>query len=82
VEIVQAATERRTELAIVFEPAATLQEFLRGRLIFPEIRQRDALFDFGEFYFGAGPVKDGSAGRWPAGLDPRTCEAVRLSVGP
>jgi hypothetical protein len=44
-QIVRARAERVVQRTILFEPAAPLQEFLRARLVFPEIRRRDALFD-------------------------------------
>jgi hypothetical protein len=82
VEIVQASAERRAQLAILFEPAAPLHDLLRLGLIFPEVRSGDAFFYFCEFDFGAGGVKDGSAGPWRGAPDPRTCEADRPVAKP
>ena len=77
VEIVEPASERRAQLAILLEPAAALQQLLRAGLILPEVRSGDAFFDSGELGCGAGGVKDGSAGRRRVAPGPRTCEAVR-----
>jgi hypothetical protein len=38
-EVVGAAAKRRTEILIVLEAAPALQKFLRGGLIFPEVRR-------------------------------------------
>jgi hypothetical protein len=81
-EVVEAASERLTQLAIFFEPATALHDFLRLDLILPEIGGGNALFDGGEFGFGAGGVKDGFAGPWRGAPDPRTCEADRPIARP
>jgi hypothetical protein len=44
VQVVETAFQRVAEIAIFLEPAATLQQFLCARLIFPEVRGGDALF--------------------------------------
>ena len=49
---------------------------LGAGLILPEVRGGDAFFDLCEFGFGAGGVKDGSAGRWRGAPGLRACEAV------
>jgi hypothetical protein len=80
-EIVGAPTQRVAQVLIVLEPAAALQQLLGGRLVLPEVRSRDAVFDAGELFGGAGGVKDGSAGRMPAWRDPDTGEAARRVGG-
>jgi hypothetical protein len=77
VKVVELALQRVAQLHVLLEPAAALQELLRVRLVFPEVRFGDALFDLGQFDCGAGGVKDGSAGRRRGAPDPRTCEADR-----
>jgi hypothetical protein len=77
VQIVESLAERDAQLAILLEPAAALQQLLRAGLILPEIGSGDALLYAGELGFGAGRVKDGSAGRARGARGPRTCEAGR-----
>jgi hypothetical protein len=79
-QIVEAALERRAQIAILLEPPAALHHFLRGGLVLPEVWSGNALFDPGELVFGSGAVKDGYAGRRRGAPDPRTCEADPLSV--
>jgi hypothetical protein len=43
-EVVEPALEGVTQLHVLLEPAAALQQFLRVRLILPEVRSGDALF--------------------------------------
>ncbi len=62
-EVVGAAPQRFAEIAVLFEAAAALQQLLGGRLILPEVRIGDALFDRCEFVGGTCGVKDSSAGR-------------------
>jgi hypothetical protein len=81
-EILGTTTQRVTETAIVLETPPPLQQFLGGRLIFPEIRFRDALFYLGEFFRGAGCVKDSSADRSRGARVPGICEAVRRVARP
>jgi hypothetical protein len=76
-KVLGARPQRLAEVAILFETTAPLQQLLRGRLIFPEVRFRDALFYAGEFLRMACGVKDSSADRMRAGRGPDTCEAVR-----
>jgi hypothetical protein len=78
-EVVSAAPQRVGQPLIVLEPAAPLQQFLRGRLVLPEVRVRNALFDFREFFRGSRGVKDSSAGRKRAWRDPGTGGAARLT---
>src|SRR6185437_2832514 len=76
-EVVPAATERVGQPLIVLETAPALHHLLRGSLILPEVRLRDALFYFREFFGGTGGVKDSSAGRTHAWRDPGTGGAAR-----
>jgi hypothetical protein len=76
-KVVGSSSQRLAEVAVFLQPASTLKQFLRRRLILPEIRIRDALFYCGELVCGAGRVKDSSAGRMRGGPDPDTCEADR-----
>ena len=62
-QIVEPALQRFAEIAVFLEPPAALQQLLRGRLVLPEIRGADALFDFLQFVGGSCGVKDSSAGR-------------------
>jgi hypothetical protein len=48
-EIFDAALERVTEIEVVLEPAAALEQLLRRLLVFPEVGFRYALFDRREF---------------------------------
>jgi hypothetical protein len=77
-QIFSPAAERLAQVSIFLEPAATLLRLLRGGLVLPEIRRRDALFYLGEFFGVAGIVKDSSADRWRGAPSRRTCEAARL----
>jgi hypothetical protein len=43
-EVVEPALEGVAQLHVLLEPAAALQQFLRVRLILPEVRSGDALF--------------------------------------
>jgi hypothetical protein len=76
-QIVGATAERFAEIAILFQAAPALQEFLRRGLILPEVRIRDAFFYRREFFGVARGVKDSSAGRMRGEPSPDTCEAVR-----
>jgi hypothetical protein len=67
---------------VLFEAATALQQLLRRRLIFPEVRRTDPFFYFLEFIGGTGGVKDSSAGRRRDARDPDTCEAVRPTEVP
>jgi hypothetical protein len=77
VEVVEAALQGIAQLHVLLEPAAALQQFLRVRLILPEIRSGDAFFYFCELDGGASDVKDGSAGRRRVAPDLRTYGAGR-----
>src|SRR6188508_15939 len=79
-EILGSSSQRLTEIAILLQPSTTLKQFLRGRLILPEVRIGDALFYRGKFVGAAGSVKDSSAGRMRGESSPDTCEAVRRVV--
>jgi hypothetical protein len=81
-EIVDLRAQRLAQRAIFVEPAAALQQLLRGLLVLPEVRIGDSLFYFREFVGGTGGVKDSSAGRRRGARDPRTCEAVRRVESP
>jgi hypothetical protein len=76
-EILEPLAERHAEIAIFLEAPPPLQQLLRRRLILPEIRRADALFDGLQFAGGMCRVKDSSAGRRRGAPDPDTCEAVR-----
>ena len=62
-EIVALLLERRDELAILLEPAAALQHLLRFGLVLPEIGRGGARLEAGQFFVGAGGLKDSSADR-------------------
>jgi hypothetical protein len=79
VQILGAPAERVDQRLILLETAAALEQFLRGGLIFPEIRIRDALFDARQFVRRAGGVKDSSADRTRGASGPRTGGAVPRS---
>ena len=76
-EVVGAPFQRIAELTILFETAAALQQLLGGRLVLPEVRVRNALFDSGEFVRGTGGVKDSSADRTRVWRGPDTGGAGR-----
>jgi len=65
-EIVALLLERRREIAVLLEPAAALQDFLRLGLVFPEVRSRGSGFELCQFFAGTGGLKDSSANRKPA----------------
>jgi hypothetical protein len=81
-KIFDTPAERVAQFTVVLEPASPLQQLLCGRLILPEVRGGDALFDCRELARWVCGVKDSSAGRWRAAPDPRTCEADRRVEGP
>jgi hypothetical protein len=62
-EIVGLFLERVNQVAILLQTAAPLQDLLRFRLVFPEIRRGGFRFELGQFLFGAGCLKDSSADR-------------------
>jgi hypothetical protein len=62
-EIVALLLQRSTEVAVLFEAPAALQDFLRLRLVLPEIRRGGFGFELGQFLIGAGGLKDSSADR-------------------
>ncbi len=65
-EVADAAAERVAQLDVLAQPATALQGLLGVRLVFPELRGRDAGFERGEFVVGSRPVKDSSGDRRPA----------------
>jgi hypothetical protein len=75
VQIVEPALQGVAQLHVLLEAAAALQQFLRVRLILPEVRGGDAFFYFCELDGGTSDVKGSSAGRRRVAPDPRTCEA-------
>jgi hypothetical protein len=77
-EIVDATAEGATELRVLLEATAALQQLLGGCLVLPEVWGGDSFFYLREFVRGAGSVKDGSADRGLAASDPRTCGADHL----
>jgi hypothetical protein len=60
-EIVALLPERCDERAVLLQPPAALQDSLRFRLVFPELRGGRASFEAGQFFFGARRFKDSSA---------------------
>jgi len=76
-EILEPLAQRFAEILIFFEAAAALQQLLRCRLVLPEVRRSDALFDGLQLAGGVCCVKGSSAGRRRGAPDPDTCEAVR-----
>ena len=62
-EVVALLLERHDEIAVLLEPAAALQDFLRFGLVFPEIGRGGARLEAGQFFVGAGAFKDSSADR-------------------
>jgi hypothetical protein len=60
------------EIAILFEAAAALQDFLRFGLILPEIGRGGAGLEAGQLFVGTGRFKDSSANRWRVCRGPRT----------
>src|SRR5438128_8875976 len=65
-EIVALLLERQHEIAVLLEPAAALQDFLRLGLVFPEVRRGGFGFELCQFFAGTGGLKDSSANRKPA----------------
>jgi hypothetical protein len=61
-QVVDLALQRFAERPVVLEAPAALEELLCCGLVLPELRGRNAFFDFGEFVGGACGVKDSSAG--------------------
>jgi hypothetical protein len=76
-QVVGALLQGSAEGLILFEPAPPLQQLLGRRLVLPEIRLGDTLFDFRQFVCVAGGVKDSSAVRRRAWRDPRNGGAAR-----
>jgi hypothetical protein len=60
-EVVALLPERQHQIAILFEPAAALQDPLRFGLIFPEVWRGGARLEAVQFFVGAGDLKDSSA---------------------
>ena len=77
-EILGAALQRVAQVAILFEPAAALQQFLRARLVLPEVRMRRRAV-----LCSRARRRDWAASKiapqigWRGARDPDTCEAVR-----
>ncbi|MDQ3488691.1 MAG: hypothetical protein M3468_13310, partial [Acidobacteriota bacterium] len=80
-EIVDLRLQLLTELDFVFEPAATLHDFLGPVLVLPEIGRADPCSYPGEFVFRAGGVKDNSAGLSRGARGLRICGAARRVEG-
>jgi hypothetical protein len=55
--------QRHHQVAILLEPSAALQDFLRFGLIFPEIRRGGARLEAGQFFVGTRGFKDSSGDR-------------------
>jgi hypothetical protein len=79
-EIVCSTTERFAQITVLFQTPPALQQFLRGRLILPEVRLGYTLFNGGKLFGETSCVKDSSAGRPRGARDPGTCEAGRRVV--
>jgi hypothetical protein len=62
-KVVGLLAERHAEIAVLLQPAAALQDLLRFSLVFPEIRGGGASLEAGQFFVGAGSLKDSSADR-------------------
>jgi hypothetical protein len=60
-EVVALLLERQHQIAILFEPAAALQDLLRFGLVFPEVGRGGARLEAVQFFVGAGDLKDSSA---------------------
>jgi len=65
-EVVVLLLERENEIAILLDAAAALLDFLRFRLILPEVRSGGAYVEAGQFFVRPGLLKDSSADRQPA----------------
>jgi hypothetical protein len=76
-QIVCAPLQRLTEVAILLEPPAALQELLRRGLVFPEIRFGNFRLDGGQLGLELRGVKDSSGDRKPASRDPDTAVLAR-----
>jgi hypothetical protein len=79
-QIFRTAPQRLAQIAILFEPAAALQQLLRRGLVLPEVGFGDAPFYAGKLFGVACGVKDSSADRMRGGRGPDTCEAVRRGL--
>ena len=62
-EVVALLLQRHDQVAILLEPPAALQDFLRFGLVLPEIGRGGARLEAGQFFVGAGGFKDSSADR-------------------
>jgi hypothetical protein len=76
-EIVDPRLERSAEIAVLLDAPASLEQFLSGFLVLPEIRRCYPGFDLGEFISGVGGVKDNSANRSRGARGLRICGAAR-----
>jgi hypothetical protein len=76
-EVVALFLEGQDEIAILLEPAAALQDFLRFGLIFPEVWRGGARLEAVQFFVGAGDLKDSSADRQRVCSDPRNGASTR-----
>jgi len=62
-QVVALPAQRVNQLAVLFEGFAALQDFLRLRLVLPEIGGSGARFEACQFVLRAGRFKDSSADR-------------------
>jgi len=62
-EVVALLSQRRDEIAVLFETAAALENLLGFRLVAPEIRSGGFGFELGQFLVGTSGFKDSSADR-------------------
>jgi hypothetical protein len=76
-EVVALPAQRDHQIAVLFEPAAALQDFLRFGLVFPEIGRGGARLEAGQFFLWTGGLKDNSADRRRAWSGLRSGVAVR-----
>jgi hypothetical protein len=60
-QIVVFLAERQREIAVLLQPATALQDLLRFGLVLPEIGSGGAGLEAGQFFVGAGGLKDSSA---------------------
>jgi hypothetical protein len=62
-EVVGFLLERKNQVAVLLEPSAALLDLLCFGLVLPEIRERGARIEAGQFFVRPGLLKDSSADR-------------------
>jgi hypothetical protein len=65
-EVSDAPAERIAQLGVLAQAALALQGALRFLLVLPEVGRGNPRFESCDLSGVSGPVKDSSAGRWPA----------------